>query len=145
MAKKPDAARGKKTRKGSLKRAARDIKKILTGLKTRQARSKPGATDSATRLKLEKSPRKRLMRAATPKLRNVAGARPQRDRTRGIAPGTKNLMKEASKSAIKGAGASGAAMAGQAFKLAKKLKPEGRLNMNDIKRAKQMMSKRKGK
>ena len=66
MATKPVAARGKTTRKGALGRAALDLKKILTGLKTRQVRSKPGATDSATRLKLEKPPRKRLMKAAPP-------------------------------------------------------------------------------
>ena len=39
----------------------------------------------------------------------------------------------------------GAAMSGQAMKLAKKLKPSGRINADDIKRIKEMMSKKKGK
>ena len=59
--------------------------------------------------------------------------------------GTGRPLSRATAMTLKGVGASGIGMAGQAMKLAKKLKPSGRLNADDIKRAKQMMSKRKGK
>ena len=44
-----------------------------------------------------------------------------------------------------GPGLAGAGMTSQAMKLAKKLKPSGRLSASDMKRAKQMLAKRKGK
>ena len=64
----------------------------------------------------------------------------RRQKLKGMVP-----MTGAAKSTIKGAGASGSAMAKQAMKLAKKRKPTGRVNMDDIRRVKEMMSKRKGK
>ena len=131
MATKPTAARGKMTRKPALRKAA---KKIITGLKTRQARIKPGATDSATRLKNEKPPRKRLMRAAP------QGGRPTKNsRPRGL------LALAGAAKGLGRAGLAGAGMTSQAMKLAKKLKPSGRLSIDDMKKAKQMLSKRKGR
>ena len=119
MAKKPDAARGKTTRIGKIKKI---IKGIKAKPKTVGTGMSPGAMGGRT------TPRRGLRRALESRLK------PRR--------GLTDLMK---KTALKGAGASGAAMAGQAMKLAKKLKPTGRLNVDDLKRAKQMMMKRKGK
>ena len=85
MAKKPDAARGKATRKGKIKKI---VKKFL---------------------------------------------------------GTGRPLGRATASTLRGAGASGIGMAGQAMKLAKKLKTTGRLSVDDLMRAKKMMMRRKGK
>jgi len=49
------------------------------------------------------------------------------------------------KTAPMGAGASGTAMLGQALKLAQKNKPSDRINVDDLKRAKQIIMKRRGK
>ena len=68
----------------------------------------------------------------------------RRQRLKGLMPMTGSMGK-AAKSTIKGAGASGAAMSGQAMKLAKQLKKTGRLSVGDIMRAKKMMMGRKGK
>ena len=127
MAKKPDAARGKTTRIGR-------IKKIAKGLRER-AKSKtgmnmsPGAMGGRTKTKM---PLQRM----TPEQR--------RQRLKGLRPMTGSMGK-AAKSTIKGAGASGAAMSGQAMKLAKQLKTTGRLSVQDLMRAKKMMMGRKGK
>ena len=56
--------------------------------------------------------------------------------------GLTDLMK---KTSLKGAGASGAGIMKEAFKLARKNKTSGRLTMSDVKKAKQMMLNRKGK
>ena len=128
MAKKPDAARGKTTRIGR-------IKKIAKGLRER-AKSKtgmnmsPGAMGGRTKTKM---PLQRL----TPAQR--------RQKLRGMAPMTGSKMGKAAKSTIKGAGATGSAMTSQAMKLARQLKKTGRLSVDDLMRAKKMMMGRKGK
>jgi hypothetical protein len=120
MAKKPDAARGKTTRIGK-------IKKIIKGIKAKPKTvgmgMSPGAMGGRT------TPRRGLKRA--PESRFT----PRRK-------GLTDLMK---KTALKGAGASGTAMAGQAMKLARQLKKTGRLSVDDLMRAKKMMMGRKGK
>ena len=125
MAKKPDAARGKTTRIGK-------IKKIIKGIKAKPKTvgmgMSPGAMGGRTKMKSPQQPKRGLRPVPTSR------TTPRR--------GLTDLMK---RTALKGAGASGAAMAGQAMKLAKKLKPKGRLNVDDLKRAKQMIMKRKGK
>ena len=127
MAKKPDAARGKTTRIGK-------IKKIIKGIKAKPKTvgmgMSPGAMGGRTKTKM---PLQRL----TPAQR--------RQRLKGMAPMTGSKMGKAAKSTIRGAGASGIGMAGQAMKLAKKLKTTGRLNVDDLLRAKKMMMGRKGK
>ena len=133
MAKKPDAARGKTTRIGRIKKIAKGLKeraKSNTGMGM-----SPGAMGGRTKAKL--TPRK-LGKMPAPLKRISENMR--RQKLKGIMP-----MTGAAKSTIKGAGMSGAAMSGQAMKLAKKIKGKGRPNVDDIKRAKQMMSKRKGK
>ena len=128
MAKKPDAARGKTTRIGR-------IKKIAKGLRER-AKSKtgmnmsPGAMGGRTKAK------------GTPKTGKMSP---------GLGKISQNMRRQKLKgklgvgSMITGAGASGTAMSNQAMKLAKKLKPSGRLNADDIKKIKEMMLRRKGK
>ena len=120
--KKPEAARGKTTRKEKVKRTIQKIKANLPKKVGSGTDMSPGAMGGRT------TPRRGLKRVPESRLK------PRR--------GLTDLMK---KTALKGAGASGAAMAGQAMKLAKKLKPKGRLNVGDLKRAKEIMSKRKGK
>ena len=130
MAKKPDAARGKTTRKGKIKKI---MKQKISDVMKRQGKTvgmgmSPGAMGGRTKAKF--TPRTGKM--PSPLRRITENMRRQK-------------LKGATKSTIKGAGASGAAMAGQAMKLAKKLKPSGRINADDIKIIKQMMMGRKGK
>ena len=120
---KPDAARGKKTTKGRVRAMFENLKQTAKGKKTKGM--SPGAMGGRTKTKM---PLQRL----TPTQR--------RQRLRGLVP-----MTGAAKSTIKGAGASGAAMSGQAMKLAKQLKKTGRLSVGDIMRAKKMMMGKKGK
>lgn len=115
MAKKPDAARGKTTRIGRLKKAVKGIIKEKGRLGAKGQGMSPGAMGGRTKAKL--TPRKP-----------------------GMGP-----MVGAAKSTIKGAGMTGAAMSGQAMKLARQLKKTGRLSVADIKKAKEMMKNRKGK
>ena len=121
MAKKPDAARGKTTRIGK-------IKKILKGIKAKPKTvgmgMSPGAMGGRTKAKF--TPRTGTMSAPLKRI-------------------SENMRRQAAKSTIKGAGATGAGMAGQAMKLAKKLKTTGRLSVDDLMRAKKMMMGRKGK
>ena len=127
MAKKPDAARGKTTRIGKIKKI---IKGIKAKPKTVGMNMSPGAMGGRTKTKM---PLQRL----TPAQR--------RQKLRGMAPMTGSKMGKAAKSTMKGAGASGIGMAKQAMKLAKKLKTTGRLSVDDIMRAKRMMMGKKGK
>jgi len=129
MAKKPEAARGKTTRKGKMK-------KILRNVIARQSKIKdpgdmsPGAMGGRTKAK------------GTPKTGKMSP---------GLGKISQNMRRQKLKgklgvgSMITGAGASGTAMSNQAMKLAKKLKPSGRLNADDIKKIKEMMLRRKGK
>ena len=118
-AKKPDSARGKSTRIGK-------IKKVVENIKKRGNVGRPSM-----------SPGKQKAIFGTKK---VAGPAPFRRKQ-----GTRSLQSLMAGSALKGAGKMGAGMAGQAMKLAKKLKPTGRLNADDLKRAKEMLLKKKGK
>jgi len=115
MAKKPDAARGKATRIGKIKKIA---KNLIKGAKPKIS-----------------------MRTKAKRLQNMMK---KADAIRALKKPRRGLS-DILKSAPRGAGASGAAMTAQAMKLAKKMKPTGRVNMDDIKRVKQMMMKRKGK
>ena len=122
MAKKPDAARGKTTRKGKIKKILRNV--IARQGKTRDpGNMSPGAMGGRTKMKSPQQPK----RGMKPSVR------------------ARKAFKAAGKSMIKGAGMTGAGMTSQAFKLAKKRKPTGRVNMDDIRRVKEMLSKRKGK
>ena len=127
MAKKPDAARGKTTRIGK-------IKKILKGIKAKPKTvgmgMSPGAMGGRTKTQM---PLQRL----TPAQR--------RQRLKGMVPMTGSKMGKAAKDTIKGAGATGAGMTAQAMRLAKKLKTTGRLSVDDLMRAKKMMMGKKGK
>jgi len=127
MAKKPDAARGKTTRIGKIKKI---IKGIKAKPKTVGMNMSPGAMGGRTKTKM---PLQRL----TPAQR--------RQKLRGMAPMTGSKMGKAAKSTIKGAGATGSAMTSQAMKLARQLKKTGRLSVDDLMRAKKMMMGRKGK
>ena len=125
MAKKPDAARGKTTRIGRIKKIAKGIKeraKSNTGMGL-----SPGAMGGRTKTKMPAG-----LKRITENMR--------RQKLKGMKP-----MLGAVKNTVKGAGASSMGMAGQAMKLAKKIKGKGRLSVADIKRAKEMMKNRKGK
>lgn len=128
MAKKPDAARGKTTRLGKVKKL---IKNLKANPKTVGMGMSPGAMGG--RIKPKMPPIQRL----TPAQR--------RQRLKGMVPMTGSKMGKAAQSTVRGAGASGIGMAGQAMKLAKKLKTTGRLSIDDLLRAKRMMMGRKGK
>ena len=130
---KPDAARGKTTRKGRVKKMFERFKQAGKGKKT--LGMSPGAMGGRTKAKL--TPRK-PGKMPTPLKRITENMR--RQKLKGMGP-----LVGAARSTIKGAGMTGAAMSGQAMKLAKKLKTSGRLSVADIKRAKEMMKKRKGK
>ena len=129
MAKKPDAARGKTTRIGRIKKIAKGLRersKSKTGMS-------PGAMGGRTKTKMPDLKRSPLTRS------------PMRKQLQGMVPMTGSKMGKAAKSTMKGAGASGIGMAKQAMKLAKKLKTSGRLSVDDLMRAKRMMMGRKGK
>ena len=118
-AKRPDAARGKTTRIGKIKKIAKEFRE--------RARSKTGLNMSPAAMG-GRTPKRGL--GPVPKSRTT----PRR--------GLTDLMK---KTALKGAGASGSAMRSQAMKLAKQLKTTGRLSVDDLMRAKKMMMGKKGK
>ena len=125
MAKKPDAARGKTTRIGK-------IKKIIKGIKAKPKTvgmgMSPGAMGGRTKRKMPDSIRRPLTRT------------PMRKQLQGMVP-----MTGAAKSTIKGAGASGTGLSKEAMKLARQLKKTGRLSVDDLMRAKKMIMGRKGK
>ena len=131
MAKKPDAARGKTTRKGKIKKMFEKLQQTGKGKKT--LGMSPGAMGGRT-TKAKFTPRK------PGKMPAPLTRTPMRKQLQGMGP-----LGRAAKSTIKGAGMTGAAMTGQAMKLAKKVKGKGRLSVADIKRAKEMMKNRKGK
>ena len=117
----------------------------LKGLKQKKLRDKlkrqnnksgmsPGAMGGRTKAKF--TPRTGKMSAP---LRRIS-ENMRRQKLKGTVP-----MTGAAKSTIKGAGASGAAMSGQAMKLARQLKKTGRLSVDDLMRAKKMLMGRKGK
>ena len=127
MAKKPDAARGKTTRIGRIKKIAKTLKERAKGNKGMGM--SPGAMGGRTKTKMPDSIRRPLTRT------------PMRKQLQGMGP----MIGKATKSTIKGAGASGTPMAKQAMKLARQLKKTGRLSVDDLMRAKKMMMGRKGK
>jgi hypothetical protein len=141
MAKKPDAARGKTTRKGRVKKMFEKLKQTAKGKKT--LGMSPGAMGGRTKPKLGPASLK------PGKLRDVlqrkqGDALRRQQQTKNIRQGLKPML-GAVKNTIKGAGASGTGLTAQAMKLAKQLKTSGRLSVDDIMRAKKMMMGRKGK
>tara|TARA_Y100001972_G_scaffold123471_1_gene170784 strand:+ start:277 stop:687 length:411 start_codon:yes stop_codon:yes gene_type:complete len=136
MAKKPDAARGKTTRKGRVKKIFEKLRQQAKGKKT--TGMSPGAMGGRTKPKLGPAAALQPGKKLRAPLRRSPS--PQRKQLQGMLP-----MTGAARSTIKGAGASGAAMSGQAMKLARQLKKTGRLNVDDIKRAKKILMNRKGK
>ena len=133
MAKKPDAARGKTTRKGRVKKMFEKLKQTAKGKKT--LGMSPGAMGGRTKAKFGPRPTKE-----TPGGLRRISENMRRQKLRGMAP-----MTGAAKSIIKGAGASGTGLSSQAMKLARQLKKTGRLSVDDLMRAKKMMMGRKGK
>ena len=129
MATKPTAARGKTTRKEKVKRTIQKIKANLPKKVGSGMGMSPGAMGGRTK------PRRGLKRAPESRLT------PRKFKD----PRTKKTVSSLLGAGIKGAGASGAGMMKEAFKLARKNKTSGRLNMSDVKKAKQMMLNRKGK
>lgn len=130
MAKKPIAARGKATRKGKLTKAIKTFKERRELIGSRPKKS-PGALGGKTKPK----PPSQLLRRRI-KLAGMGG--------------TGGLAKKAAMAAGKGSGKSlsRAGMAGMSkavFNEAKKLKPSGRLSVDDLKRTRDMLKKRKGK
>jgi hypothetical protein len=129
---KPSAARGKTTRKGTLTKAVKQIRKILESMEdpSKGKGMSPGAMGGKTKPK-----------PSSPFLR-----RRMKLKAAGMAP----MVGTAAGAAGKGSGKSlsRAGMAGMSkavFNEAKKRKPSGRLNVDDIKRTREMLKKRKGK
>ena len=131
MAKKPDAARGKTTRIGGIKKIAKELKERV---KSKRMNMSPGAMGGRTKAKV--TPRTTKMPSP---LRRIS-ENMRRQKLKGMVP-----MTGAAKSTVRGAGASGKGMANQAMKLARQLKKTGRLSVDDLMRAKKMMMGRKGK
>ena len=119
MATKPTAARGKTTRKGRIKKMFERLKQTAKGKKT--LGMSPGAMGGRTKAKV------------TPRTTKMPG---------GLRRISENMRRQKLKGTMPMAGAG---LTAAAARLAKRLKPSGRLNADDIKRVKQMMSKRKGK
>tara|TARA_Y100001938_G_C7789901_1_gene282018 strand:+ start:81 stop:509 length:429 start_codon:yes stop_codon:yes gene_type:complete len=118
--KRPDAARGKATTKGKLK-------KLIAGLKPRRVSKAKGMSPGAMggRTKMPDLKRRPITRSPSPMRKQLQGMMPM--------------------VGAKGAGASGAAMGAQAMRLARQLKKSGRLSVDDLMRAKKAMMNRKGK
>tara|TARA_X000001388_G_C2186335_1_gene105680 strand:- start:287 stop:760 length:474 start_codon:yes stop_codon:yes gene_type:complete len=157
MAKKPSAARGKATRKGTLTKAVKQIRKILELMEdpSKGKGMSPGAMGGRTKPKVPSQflgRRKKLsgmgpMIGTKPSsfikrregLTKPTGRMSMADMTRAAAMAAgKGSGKSLSKAGIKG-------MNKTLFTEAKKLKPSGRLNVDDIKRTREMLKKRKGK
>jgi len=122
MATRPTAARGKNTSLGKLKKVKKFIKEY-------EAKNSPGALDSIKRSKLEKN---------TPK----AGVPSQLIKTRKKLSAVMPMVGAAGKD-LSRAGVAG--MIKAVSNKARKLKPSGRLNTSDMKRARDMLKKRKTK
>lgn len=118
---KPDAARGKTTRKGRIKKIGKRLAKLASERMASGTGMSPGAMGGRTKAKV--TPRTTKMPAG---LRRI----------------TENMRRQKLKGTMPMAGAG---LTAAASRLAKRIKPTGRLNADDIKRVKQMMSKRKGK
>jgi len=127
-AKKPDSARGKSTRIGKIKKVVENIK--MRGDRVGMPSMSPGKKKAIFGTGSKDTPQSKLSKMTT-------GLRKSQ--------GTKSLRRLMAQSAIKGAGKMGAGVAGEAMKLAKKLKPTGRINADDLKRAKLEIMKKKGK
>ena len=134
MAKKPDAARGKTTRIGKIKKIIKAIKD-KPSIVGKPGGMSPGAMGGKTKAKFGPRPTKE-----TPGGLRRISENMRRQKLRGMAP-----MTGAAKSTIKGAGASGTGLSKEAMKLARQLKKTGRLSVDDLMRAKKMIMGRKGK
>ena len=143
MAKKPDAARGKTTRKGKIKKMFDRLRQTAKGKKT--LGMSPGAMGGRTKTSTLMPGLKRRPLTRTPmrKQQQLQGMGPIARRKQ--LAGMMGSMGRAAKSTIKGAGATGSAMTSQAMKLAKQLKTTGRLSIDDLMRAKKLLMNRKGK
>jgi hypothetical protein len=132
MAKKPTAARGKTTRKGKIKKI---MKQKISDVMKRQGKTLGPIAGAGIRGLMEKGPRKvpnprgegTRMETGPRKMPSPRGRGTRMDK------GPRKMTPLA------------AGLTSAAARLAKRLKPSGRLNADDIKRVKQMMSKRKGK
>jgi len=122
MATRPTSVRGKNTRLGKLKK----VKKFIKDYETKNS---PGGLDSTKRLKLEKKTSK-------------AGVPSQLIKTRKKLSAMMPMVGAAGKS-LSRAGMAG--MIKAVSDKAKKRKPSGRLNASDMKRARDMLKKRKTK
>ena len=150
MAKKPDAARGKTTTAGKFKKMKKQLGDVLKkagsnpsllGSPKGSGRS-PGAMGGRTKPKKSKAPtpeqfmRKRKILKASPMAATKKGSL-------GSMTAKDKFLRTMTKGAAKGA--AGVGLSKAAFNAAKKLKPSGRPNVSDIKRAEKMLKSRKGK
>ena len=147
MAKKPDAARGKATTKGR-------IRKIVTSIKKRGnlvggPKQSPGAMGGRAKPKRPKAPtpeqsfiRRRKILKASP-MAATRAATGKKLGSLGRMTAKDKFLRTMTKGAAKGA--AGVGLSKAAYNLVKKLKPSGRPNVSDIKRAEKMLKSRKGK
>jgi hypothetical protein len=142
MATKPSAARGKTTRKGTLTKAVKQIRKILELMEdpSKGKGMSPGAMGGKTKPKPSSPFLRRRMKLKAAGMAPMVGSK----------GGTGGLAKKAAMAAGKGSGKSlsKAGIKGMnktLFTEAKKLKPSGRLNVDDIKRTREMLKNRKGR
>ena len=138
MATKPTAVRGKTTRLGKLKKVKQFIKKY-------EAKNSPGGLDSTKRLKLEKkTPKLIRMEKGSKRVQN-----PRQESTR--MEGPKRIQNPRQKSTRMNGGpkkmipllGAQTTLGAQTIRdFAKKRKPTGRINPNDLKRAAEQLSRR---
>jgi hypothetical protein len=138
MATKPTAARGKATTKGKFIKMTKRIEEILKAAKENPSLlgspkgkgMSPGAMGGRTKPKPPSQFLRRRMKL------KAAGMGPMVGTAAGAAG--KGLGKSLSRAGMAG-------MSKAVFNEAKKRKPSGRLNVDDLKRARDMLKKRKGK
>ncbi len=121
MATRPKSVRGKNTRIGKLEKVKKYIKNY-------EAKNSPGALDSIKRSKLEKNTPKPKVPSQLIRRKKLSGMMPM------VGAAAKGLSR-----------VGGVGMNKAVFNKAKKLKPSGRLNASDMKRARDMLKKRKAK
>ena len=156
MAKKPDAARGKTTTAGKFKKMKKQLGDVLKkagsnpsllGSPKGSGRS-PGAMGGRTKPKKSKAPtpeqfmRKRKILKASP-MAATRAATGKKLGSLGRMTAKDKFLRTMTKGAAKGA--AGVGLSKAASNLVKKLKPSGRPNVSDIKRAEKMLKSRKGK
>jgi hypothetical protein len=133
MATRPTSVRGKNTRLGKLKKVKKFIKEY-------EAKNSPGGLDSTKRLKLEKKTPKLIRMEKGPKrIQNPKAPNTRMDKGPRKMPNPRQESTRMDKGPTKMSPLLGAQ---NIRDFAKKMKPTGRINASDLKRAAEQLSRR---